>query len=709
MDGLICQDEGQSQHVNISILFAFLRRKVNDRMFVDQLKYWLNYVAVSLLKRARKEDYLFLAHHVLRCPAGLSRWAHPYLQAPYYDLTEDDNESNIHHVDVVMALLSSVCQPIPKREEFIRSWDGHDSQDQDNYWVWLDSEGEDEEGDPVNLTDDDLLSLLNQIPLANVFRYIFRIRQQDQMDVSTVFLQTGQWLRAFAICRLLLKTFENGLTTYLGQRFKNSSKKFGQLILHTCCNVSEIWSHQQPGRFVDAAMMDRLCREYEHVMIEGLSLLIRTRQQRLWMFISRLPVAGMTPRILFSTWMRWHSEIIDGESVGIDSIRSKSFWTQLCTKLAQLPEPDLFVFLVTLSAMASDGRTSIHLHFLQLIAWELTEIGILNELTQEQCFKTVKDLLVTLVTNYPEIVSFVLERITEEPPAAALTLFRDLPLSRWRPTSEDFEQLKQWLLNRPLDSIHHQLSVTICTRLNWELENGLKPFLGILLHQKMALVLVEIFNIHGRLSVPSVVPVLATNFLTDSVQFLSSFSRSWNSGHLVSWAWNLVLKLRLHFFDSYPAHLFWMLHKPHRAFRTVPQYQDDPLLVVLRQSPPSPFACFVALSMTNLGHSPPEFCSKGIDLLVALSEAGDQHRSVLTVFHHLFVLLVSCPDVLYDQTKVVDVFQRLVQSDYSYYKRAKSLLVQQFPGPVLRLVASLIENTIWRLNGYNCKFTIPFS
>ena len=695
MDGLISQGEFQSEHVNISILFSFLRRRVNDRIFVDQLKYWLNYVAVSLLKRARKEDYLFLAHHVLRCPAGLAKWGHPYLQTPYYDLTEDDNEINIHHVDVTLALLSAVCQPITSREQFIRNADG-DAQDQDNYWVWLDSEGEDEDGDPVHLTDEDLLSLLNQVPLTNVFRYMFRIRQQDQVDVSAANLQIGQWLRAFAVCRLKLKIFETGLSTYHGQRFKNSSKKIGQLILHTCCNVSEIWLQQQPGRFIDRAMMERLSREYEHVMVEGLCLLIRTR---LWLFISRFSVSGMTPRILFSTWMRWHSEIIDGESVNIDSIRSKPFWTLLCSKLAQLPEPDFFVFLSTLSAMASNGRTVVDIHFLQLIVWELTEIGMLSEITQDQCFKTVKDLFFPLVTDHPQVVSFILERIEEEPPIVALTFFRDVPLSRWCPSNRDFEQLRNWLVNRPLDSLHHQISVTICTRLNYDLENGMKPFIGTSLHQKMALLLVEVVNMHGRLSVPSVVPVLASNFITDSVQFLSSFSRSWNSFSLIQWAWHLVLKLRLHLFDSYPAHLFWMLHNPHRAFRNVRQYQEDPLLSILRQST-TPFACYVALSMTNLSHSPPDFCSKGIDLLVTLSEAADQYRSTLTVFHHLFILLVSCPDVLYDQTKVLDVFQRLVQADLTYYKRAKSLLIQQFPGPVLRLVASLMETTIWKLNGY---------
>jgi hypothetical protein len=78
---------------------------------------------------------------------------------------------------------------------------------------------------------------------------------------------------------------------------------------------------------------------------------------------------------------------------------------------------------------------------------------------------------------------------------------------------------------------------------------------------------------------------------------------------------------------------------------------------------------------------------------------ADQHRPVVAILNHLFPLLVTCPDVLYDQGKLLDIFQRLVQADLTYYKRAKNLLTTQFPGDVLKMMASLIEITIWKLNG----------
>ncbi|XP_045024661.1 ectopic P granules protein 5 homolog isoform X2 [Daphnia magna] len=701
VDWLICQGSQHSEHGSISVLFAFLRRPVKDKMFVDHLKFWLNYVAVSLLKRARKEDYIFLAHHAVRCPTGLARWGSPYVQTPFYDPFEDRQGTNIHHVDVGLALLSILCQPVRSRQEFLQSWV---DPDQDSHWVWLDSEGEDEcsgnQTSVMNLTDDDLLSLLNQIPLANVFRFAFRLRNQDEMDVSTGLLEASEWLRAFAICRHLLKMFDSGMKTYQGKRYKNLAKKFGQLILHTVCNLSDFWQEQKA--FV-TSMGERLSREYEHLFLEGISLLIGTRQQRSWQLLSRIPLSGLTPRLRFELWLRWHSEII-GEPIEMDisdSFHSDSFWNLLNTKLVQLPEPDRFVFLVTLAEMASDGSTSSEDCFLQLVAWELTELGLLNKLTREVCFKTAAELLVTIISRFPPLVSFVLQRLEVQQliPTASLSLFKDLPLHRWKPTTKDFQLLRNWLLNDALDSVRHQLTVTVLTRLNWTLEdNPKRPFLTTSFHQQTALLLTEVVAVHGRLPVPSAVPVLASNFLADSVQFLASFSRSWNSSSLVQWAWHLALKLRLHTFDCFPDHLMWILHHPQQAFRNVRQLQDDPQLSILRQPQPTPLSCFIALSMTNAGHSVPEFCSVGMDLLYILSIA-DQHRPVVAFLNHLFPLIVTCPDVLYDQPKLLEIFQRLIQADLTYYKRAKNLLAPQFPGVVLKMMASLIENTIWKLNG----------
>lgn len=65
VDSLILCGE-QPLHGAVSVLFAFLRRPMKDPLFVQHLKHWLSYVTNLLLEHARKEEYLFIAHHVLR-------------------------------------------------------------------------------------------------------------------------------------------------------------------------------------------------------------------------------------------------------------------------------------------------------------------------------------------------------------------------------------------------------------------------------------------------------------------------------------------------------------------------------------------------------------------------------------------------------------------------------------------------------------------
>lgn len=687
IDGLVAQSNELTEHGIATVLFHFLRRPAKDRVFIDDIKRWLNYVAANLLKRARKQDFLFLAHHALRCPTGLARWVASYLQTPAFNEIDED-ERNVHHVDVVLALFSVICKPVKDRELFLET-----DTDRDQHWVWLDSDGEDEEqSDPLKLTDGDLLLFVNQVPLANVFRFAFKIAKRDGVDVRTSRLEPSEWLRALAISRKLIGIFSHGLAAYDEQRFKRFAKKIGQFVLHVVSNVCEVWMEQRPD--AEPSFGERLLVEYEHVVIEGLSVLIRSRKQRSWQLLSRTPLDALTRRIRFELWTRWHSEIV-GEPVNVRSIRADSFWSLLGAKIGQLPEPDLFVFLVTLSTAAAQSTDR---NFVQLIAWELTELGLIQDSTRDACFRTVKDLLGNLITKNPVLVSFVLERVqtTDVVPGACLNFFKDSPLERWVPTSQDFRLLSLWLSENPLDSVRHQAAVTIFTRLNWGLDNGVKPFLGKRLHQKMALLLVRVVAIHGKLA--SVVPAVASNLITDSVQFLASFTRSWTSFSLVHWAWHLVVKLKLHAFECHPAHVQWMIRHPQRAFRSVKKLDDDPETEVLRRSLPSPFACYVALSLTSVGHSLPEFCETGVDLLVHLSGA-DQPRAVLSVLDNLFPILVASPDVIYGQPKLLDVVCQLVQTDFSYYKRAKNLLSFHFPGTVLQLLGSLIENTVTKLNG----------
>ena len=185
VDWLVSAVEHQPHqlHTSISILFAFLRRPIRDRPVVEQIHHWLRFLVVRLLRQAQVPDFLLLAHHVIRLPTGLGRWARPYLQTPPYD--PYGRPENVHHADVALSLLSLVCQPVGDRDDFLKTWLNDGSDDPAGPWVWLDSDGDDDDtAQPdaadastvanavLQLSDNDVLGLVSQIPVDNIFRSV---------------------------------------------------------------------------------------------------------------------------------------------------------------------------------------------------------------------------------------------------------------------------------------------------------------------------------------------------------------------------------------------------------------------------------------------------------------------------------------------------------------------------------------------------------
>ncbi|KAG8309872.1 Ectopic P granules protein 5 [Homalodisca vitripennis] len=69
------QDLREELRRAISVLFTFQRRPLRDEGFVADVRTWLGRLVAVLLRVATWHDHLFLLHHVLRCPAGVSKWA----------------------------------------------------------------------------------------------------------------------------------------------------------------------------------------------------------------------------------------------------------------------------------------------------------------------------------------------------------------------------------------------------------------------------------------------------------------------------------------------------------------------------------------------------------------------------------------------------------------------------------------------------------
>ena len=221
---------------SISVLFNFQRTKrlqttssnaellncdMNDPIFVEDSRHWLEQTTIALFDHPKCtfEDKLFILHHILKCGPGFGRWAArlfqpdpPIIEAdkneylscnPVHCQTEaKDGMEAIHHI---LIMISTILTPIRDRENLIReafpnlaasqnrntlsptkrtsspkiNQNDKVSSGPKDLWVVVDSEGEDDDENDENFRENDLVSLLNQVPLDSVFRYMLKIKIQD--------------------------------------------------------------------------------------------------------------------------------------------------------------------------------------------------------------------------------------------------------------------------------------------------------------------------------------------------------------------------------------------------------------------------------------------------------------------------------------------------------------------------------------------------
>lgn len=127
--------------------------------------------------------------NVFRCPAGVGSWASSFIQTPV-DFGIADSPFANYQINHVLTILAIILTPIRAREQFLEDIAQSKDTATDALWVIIDSDGEeDEESTGTSLKENDLVALLNQLPLDNMFRNVLLIQQKDY--------QVNTWLFFF--------------------------------------------------------------------------------------------------------------------------------------------------------------------------------------------------------------------------------------------------------------------------------------------------------------------------------------------------------------------------------------------------------------------------------------------------------------------------------------------------------------------------------
>ncbi|XP_076768507.1 ectopic P granules protein 5 homolog isoform X1 [Arvicanthis niloticus] len=635
----------------ISVLFMFTRRVSEDTQFREDILLWLQRLVSVLQRVGCPGDHFFLLNHILRCPAGISKWAVPFVQIKVLN-----NPSGVFHFMQSLALLMS---PVKNRAEFMchmkpSEWKPSSSGPASGNWTLVDEGGEEDE-DPetswILLNEDDLVTLLSQFPFQELFQHLLGFKAKGDYLPETT--RPQEMMKIFAFANSLVELLAMGLETFNRARYRQFVKRIGYLIRMTLGYVSDHWAQYVGhstgmGLTLQPYSMEKLQIEFDELFLRAVLHVLKAKRLGIWLFMSEMPFGTLSVQMLWKLFYLMHQV----ESGNLQ---------QLCASLQpaeckrQLQDPEHFAsfekclssinsseeicLLTTFAQMARARRTNVDEDFIKIIVLEIYEVSYVTLSTREMFSKVGRELLGAIAAVHPEIISVLLDRVQEtidEVGMVSLYLFKELPLYLWRPSASEIAVIRDWLLSCNLTAVKNKLACVILEGLNWGFSEQGTLHLDQALHTEVALLVLEAYQKYlaqkpyaGLISES----MKQVSYLASIVRYGETPETSFNQ-----WAWNLILRLKLHKND------FGRQNFPVIPLRsTVPDMTESSMFHPLLKAVKSglPIGCYLALAVTAVGHSIEKFCAEGIPLLGMLVQSRHL-RAVVHVLDKILPVFYPC-------------------------------------------------------------------
>uniref|UniRef100_A0A8D3DJB8 Ectopic P-granules autophagy protein 5 homolog (C. elegans) n=1 Tax=Scophthalmus maximus TaxID=52904 RepID=A0A8D3DJB8_SCOMX len=696
----------------ISVLFSFTRRVLDDAQFQTDIHHWLERLVSVLLHVGGSGEHLFLLCHLLCCSAGVGKWSAPFLQIQVLG-----NPCGVQHFMQALAILMS---PAKHRAEFLGHMKPCESQSssasgpESGNWTLVDEGGEEDE-DPDSswllLCEEDLICLLTQFPLQQLYSHMLGMSKQGVYDPQAYSSQ--KMMRVFAFASSLIEILACGLQTYNRARYRQLVKRIGHIIRMTVCYVSDHWAQYvavagASSPHVHTLSLDKLQLEYDHLFLRAVLHVLRNKRLGIWFFMSEMPYGTLSSSMLWKVLYVMQS----AEIAGLETLSTASD-THSCIQslrehqgrfeqwLCEVNSSDGISLLTALAHMATPTQHTDPT-FITTITLLIYQVSYVCTSTREIYSKVGRELLAAIATAHPYVISVLLEKLRETIQTVgmvALYLCKELPLSLWRPRPEEICVIGAWLLQHPLSAVENRLACVILEGLNWgyaQVDGSL--VLSSSLHSEVALLVAEAYQ----------------KYLTDKpysglisegikqVSYLASVLRLGVSpeASFSQWAWQLLLRLKLHGNAQSPKGA-WSV--PALASNPPPDLTHAPSMhSVLRAVKAGiPIGCYLSIAMTTVGHSLEHFCTDGVGLLKSLIQSRHLKAAVQLLDNILpptyplsFYLLnnsqfVSCMQLFlqYDSVCPQGVTQQVTH-------RVAPLLTGTTYGDNVRLLNSVIQSHV---------------
>ncbi|KAG9355088.1 hypothetical protein JZ751_001801 [Albula glossodonta] len=664
---------------SISVLFSFTRRVLDDSQFQADVHLWLQRLVSVLHRVGSAGDHLYLLSHVLCCPAGVGKWAVPFLQVKVLD-----NPSGVYHFMQALAILMS---PVRNRADFLchmkpcetkNNSSGRSGPGSGN-WTLVDEGGEEDEDPETSwllLSEDDLIALFSQFPFDELFKHLLGMTSKGNYQPQATTSQ--KMMKIFAFASSLVELLAVGLETYNRARYRQFVKRIGHMIRMTLCYVSDHWAQYVSLTGVarttvqeQSFSMEKLQVEFDHLFLRAVLHVLRAKRLGIWLFMSEMPYGTLSSAMLWKIFYIMQC----AETEGLDRL-STSLSIETCIHrlrdtehqekferwLSEINSSDGICLLTTFAHMAQPKRTDADPEFVRTIVLEIYEVSYVSVATRETFSKVGRELLAAIATAHPHIISVLLERLREtidKVGMVSLYLFKELPLYLWSPVPSEVGVIRGWLLDYSLPAVENKLACIILEGLNWGFHPSGCLALDPALHSEVALLVVEAYQKYltdkpyGGIISESIKQV---SYLANVVRLGHTPEASFNQ-----WAWDLVLRLKLHANERRPQDAWSPLPSTSTLF---PEVTDTPTMhpVLKAVRAGIPIGCFLAIAMTTIGHSLEKFCSEGVGLLKTLVQSR-YLRAAVHILDNLLPLVYPCQFYLLKNEQFLSCIQLFLQLD----------------------------------------------
>uniref|UniRef100_A0A671VZ58 Ectopic P-granules autophagy protein 5 homolog (C. elegans) n=1 Tax=Sparus aurata TaxID=8175 RepID=A0A671VZ58_SPAAU len=686
----------------ISVLFSFTRRVLDDSQFQTDIHHWLDRLVAVLLHVGGSGAHLYLLCHLLCCPAGVGKWAAPFLQPPI------SNQWRL-------------CFALRHRAEFLGHLKPCESQSsaasgpESGNWTLVDEGGEEDE-DPDSswllLCEEDLISLLTQFPFQQLYSHMLGMSKQGVYE--PVSCSSQKIMRVFGFASSLIEILALGLQTYNRARYRQLVKRIGHIIRMTVCYVSDHWAQYVSltgagGSGSHSLSLEKLQLEYDHLFLRAVLHVLRNKRLGIWLFMSEMPYGTLSSSMLWRVlYVMQCAETAGLETLGtasdthscVQALRDPEHQERFEHWLCEVNSSDGISLLTALAHMATPTQHSDPA-FITTITLLIYQVSYVSVSTRETYSKVGRELLAAIATVHPYVVSVLLERLRETIQTVgmvALYLCKELPLSLWRPRAEEICVIGAWLLQHPLSAVENRLACVILEGLNWGYMQDGTLALSSSLHSEVALLVAEAFQ----------------KYLTDKpysglisegikqVSYLASVLRLGVSpeASFSQWAWQLLLRLKLHGNAQNPKGA-WSV--PALTSNPPPELTHTPSMhsVIRAVKAGIPIGCYLSIAMTAVGHSLEHFCTDGVGLLKSLIQSRHL-RAAVHLLDNILPPTYPLSFYLLNNSQFVSCIQLFLQYDsvcpqgvtQQVTHRVAPLLTGTTYGDNVRLLNSVIQSHV---------------